>query len=110
MLLNFLDKVDRIIIMEKGRVKYFDTYENLQHSDEIKHIIETLAQISVKKESPADKKEDGKEELKEEPKEEKVDPINERKKSFISESGSKITSNENEEKNEVEWSMYGRFF
>ena len=108
---EFLDKVDRIIIMEKGRVKYFDTYEKLQHSDEIKHIIETLAHVSVKKTTNEETKEN--EESKEEEKETKdtkVEPVNERKKSFISEKGSKITGNENDEKNEVNWSIYLSFF
>lgn len=94
--------------MEKGRVKYFATYEELQHSDEIKHIVETLAHISVKKTSTEESKEA--EDSKEEVKDVKAEPVNERKKSFISETGSKITSNENDEKNEVEWSIYASFF
>jgi len=55
---DFIDRVDRIIIMEGGRIKYIGTYEELQHSDEIKHIIETLAHSSVHDEVDHDKQPD----------------------------------------------------
>lgn len=39
---DFLDKADKIIIMEAGRIKHIGTFDELQHSDEIRHIVETL--------------------------------------------------------------------
>lgn len=99
---EFLEKVDRIIIMEKGRIKYNATYDDLQHSEEIQHIVETLSKVSVKEEDEEKKQI---EELKEQVKEQKGP-----RKSFISAQGSKITTDENEEKIEVGWSIYSKFF
>lgn len=101
---EFLQKVDRIIIMEKGKIKYFGTYEELQHSDEIKHIIETLSQVSVHHSSKTS------EESKENPEDEEQKETEKVKKSFISNNESKIITDENEEKIEVDWSIYYKFF
>jgi len=102
---EFLEKVDRIIIMERGKIKYIATYDELQNSEEIKHIVETLSHVSVKHKDDIeeDKENDGDFEPNAKPK----DAL---KKSFISEKGSKITTNENEEKVDVEWSIYYKFF
>lgn len=101
---EFLDKVDRIIIMEKGRIKYNGTYEEIKHSEEIQHILQSLSKTS--------RKEDG-----EESKEETKDPLEGNKtekedlrKSFLSEKGTNITEDENEEKNDVGWGVYRKFF
>ena len=100
---EFIQKVDRIIIMEKGQIKYFGTYEELQHSDEIKHIVETLSQISVKQHSNEEEKDKENDEAEE-------DKIEDVKKSFISNNEAKIVSDENEEKIEVDWNIYYQFF
>ena len=39
---DFIDRADRIVIMEKGRIKHIGTYDELQHSEVMKHIIDTL--------------------------------------------------------------------
>jgi ABC-type multidrug transport system fused ATPase/permease subunit len=53
---DFLHKADRIIIMEDGIVKYNGTFNELQYSEEIKHVIETIAKTAIDKEES--KKED----------------------------------------------------
>jgi ATP-binding cassette, subfamily C (CFTR/MRP), member 1 len=104
---EFLSKVDRIIIMEKGRVKYIATYDDLQHSEEIKHIVESLKKVSVNKDEDEEESEvTSLEEQKEQIKGKKVDV----RKSFLSDKGTNITKDENEEKIEVSWRVYGRFF
>jgi ATP-binding cassette, subfamily C (CFTR/MRP), member 1 len=103
---EFLDKVDRVIIMEKGRIKYFAPYEDLSHSEEIQHIIETLAKVSVEEEEKETEQEKKQlEELKE-----KLEEENKTRKSFVSEKGTKITDDENEERIDVGWSIYANFF
>lgn len=105
---EFLHKVDRIIIMEKGRIKYIATYEDLQHSEEIQHIIESLSHLDVDKNGSEDEKqlESTADKMS------KTDPqaSQVRKKSFISDKGKKITDDENEEKITVSWGIYARFF
>lgn len=54
---DFIDRVDRIIIMEAGTIKYFGTYQELQHSQEIQHIIQVLAHHSKEEENVEEKKE-----------------------------------------------------
>jgi ATP-binding cassette subfamily C (CFTR/MRP) protein 1 len=106
---EFLSKVDRVIIMEKGRVKYNATYDDLQHSEEIRHIVESLQKVSVKKDHNEEEKEAVElEELKEQIKE-KSDGDNVRK-SFLSDKGTNITKDENDEKIQVNWGVYGKFF
>lgn len=102
---EFLEKVDRIIIMEKGQIKYNATYDDLQHSEEIQHIVETLSKVTVKEEKEENEEKKQLEELKEQIQEQKGP-----RKSFISAKGSHITTDENEEKIEVGWSIYGKFF
>lgn len=40
---DFIEEVDRIVIMENGSIKYIGTYEEIKHSEEIQHIIKRLA-------------------------------------------------------------------
>ena len=101
---EFIQKVDRIIIMEKGKLKYFGTYEELQNSDEIKHIINTLSQISIHNPNNSD---ESNHKASEEVKQEENNQV---KKSFISNNQSKIVSDENDERIEVDWSLYYKFF
>ncbi|CAI2359203.1 unnamed protein product [Moneuplotes crassus] len=102
--IDFIDCVDRIIVMESGRIKYCGTYEELQHSEEIKHIVEVLAHQAGEDDSQEEKKEESKKETKETP-QEKVE-----EKSFISEQGTRITDEENDEKIDVGWNVYKTFF
>jgi ATP-binding cassette, subfamily C (CFTR/MRP), member 1 len=92
---DFLHKADRIIIMEDGKIKYIGTYEELQHSKEIKHVIETIAKTAVNNE-----------EIKEETADDIIDEGPSVRKSFISEEGTNITEDENKEIINVSWSVY----
>lgn len=97
---DFIDKVDRIIIMESGRIKYMGTYEELKHSEEIKHIVKTLASHSIKHNEHEN----------DEPEAEGDDEEIPRSKSFMSINGSNITEDENKEDIEVGWNAYYNFF
>eukprot|EP00345_Euplotes_harpa_P010765 CAMPEP_0168334162 /NCGR_PEP_ID=MMETSP0213-20121227/10081_1 /TAXON_ID=151035 /ORGANISM="Euplotes harpa, Strain FSP1.4" /LENGTH=407 /DNA_ID=CAMNT_0008338709 /DNA_START=1185 /DNA_END=2405 /DNA_ORIENTATION=- len=88
---DFIDRADRIVVMEAGRVKHIGTYDELQHSDEIRHIIETLSQVRHAA---------GNEETKTQP---IADDDAERSKSFVSAEGTNITDEENDEQIEVGW-------
>jgi ATP-binding cassette subfamily C (CFTR/MRP) protein 1 len=101
---DFLDQVDRIVIMESGRIKYIGTYEELQHSDEIKHIIETLAH---KNEEPQEDSKDNEPSKLIEP---EVEEKKERSCSYISQEGTNINDEENDETIEVGWDIYAKFF
>mmetsp|Transcript_19102 Transcript_19102/g.18734 ORF Transcript_19102/g.18734 Transcript_19102/m.18734 type:complete len:705 (+) Transcript_19102:2007-4121(+) len=101
---EFLDQVDRIIVMEKGRIKYIGTYDEIQHSDEIQHILKTLEKTARKNSELEEDKEENKEDK------EDVKPDEKLKKSFMSEKGTNITEDENEEKIVVGWKVYYSFF
>ena len=47
---DFLHLADRIVIMENGAIKHIGSFEELEHSDEIKHVIDTIAQTYIKEE------------------------------------------------------------
>jgi ABC-type multidrug transport system fused ATPase/permease subunit len=101
---DFIDRVDRIIIMENGRIKYIGTYKELQHSEEIKHIIETLAHNkgSDDDDSCIDEQDEDAKRVEEE----KDDEVT----NFLSLKGTSITEDENEEIIDVGWSIYANFF
>ena len=99
---DFLHLADRIIVMEEGRVKYEGTFNELEHSDEIKHVIETIAKTYVK-EDP-DKEANLDDIIDEEP--ESSIQRNSVRRSFLSSSGTKITENENKELANVGWRIY----
>jgi ATP-binding cassette, subfamily C (CFTR/MRP), member 1 len=100
---DFIDKVDRIVIMESGRIKYIGTYEELQHSEEIKHIIETLAH--KKGSDDDDSCIDEQDEDAKRVEEENDDEV----KNFLSLKGTSITEDENEEIIDVSWRIYLTF-
>lgn len=106
---EFLEKVDRIIVMEKGKVKYNGTYEEIQHSDEIQHILKSLEKTARKESENEEDKEEDKDSEEEEDQEEKPDK-DDLKKSHMSEKGTHITEDENEEKIVVGWNVYFSFF
>lgn len=101
---EFLDKVDRVIIMEKGKIKHFASYEELKCSEEIQHIIKTLSKVSIEED-----KEESKVENLEDTAQKMIKEV-ELKKSFVSEKGTKITDDENDEKVNVGWGIYAKFF
>lgn len=102
---DFIDRVDRIIIMENSKIKYMGTYEELQHSDEIKHIVETLASHQIHNDDEEDA-ENKLEEVK------KIEDIMQDMpaKNYLSQEGMKITVNENDESIDVGWDIYAAFF
>lgn len=81
--------------MESGRVKYFGTYEELQHSTEIKHIMKTIADSYMEEE------EKQKGEL-----DDSNDDDNSSKKCNLSKEGANITEDENNELSTVSWNVY----
>lgn len=81
--------------MEAGRVKYFGTYEELQHSTEIKHIMKTIADSYVEEEKK------NKAEL-----DDSNEEDNSSKKCNLSKEGASITEDENNELSTVSWRVY----
>jgi ABC-type bacteriocin/lantibiotic exporter with double-glycine peptidase domain len=47
--IDYLDKADKIIIMENGQIKYFGIFEKIQHSKEIQRIIDSLHKLDLNK-------------------------------------------------------------
>ena len=95
---DFIDRADRIIIMEGGWIKHIGTYQELQHSDEIKHIIETLSHVNNNLKEEEKDSTNNKEEVNEE--------LNPNKQSIINVEGTNITDDENDEQIEVGWEIY----
>ena len=48
---DFLHLADRIVIMENGAIKHMGSFEELEHSDEIKYVIETIAKTDFEEEN-----------------------------------------------------------
>ena len=91
--------------MEGGRVKYEGTFNELEHSDEIKHVIETIAKTSIKDDSH---KEANLDDIIDEEPESNIQSNSIR--SFLSSSGTNITEDENKELIEVGWRAYYKMF
>ncbi|CAI2361005.1 unnamed protein product [Moneuplotes crassus] len=121
---DFLDRVDRIIIMDHCKIKYIGTYEELQGNEVIQHIIETLKKVSQKEEEEevAEIQEielqrktssEGSDSNKNKLDSNELDgPSQDDNKqiSYLSEKSSKITSDEFEEKVSVDWNVYFKYF
>ena len=97
---DFIDKADKIIIMENGKIKSMGTYQQLRDNDEVKDIIKKLSKSTF---------EDEKEEEKSTDEDENLDDKS-LKRSFMSEDGTNITEDENNEIIDVKWSIYRHFF
>lgn len=123
---DFLERFDRIAIMAHGKIKYIGTYEELRDKDEIQHINETLKHVS-EKEQEEEEHEIKEIEIKrktsndgpnssnnydENPEDSNTDNKlrNARKMSYMSVKSLTITTDEYDEKVEVEWSVYFKFF
>ena len=123
---DFLEQVDRIAIMDHGRIKYIGTYDELKNNEVIQHIIEVLKEVSHKEEV-AEELEIKEIELKRKGSSDGAKPSfvsNEadedqsrnnsvtptRKMSYLSTKGSKIISDEYLERIDADWSVYWRFF
>ena len=103
---DFLHLADRIIVMEGGRVKYEGTFTELEHSDEIKHVIKTIAKTFIKDDSH---KEENLDDIIDEEPESNIQR-NSVRRSFLSSSGTNITEDENKELIEVGWRAYYKMF
>ena len=99
---DFIDRADRIVIMEEGKIKHIGTYDELQHSEEMKHIIDIIIKTKLKnqkqKHSNLDDFDDS----------EQND--NSRNNSVQNNYGSKLTEEENDEDIDVPWTIYFKFF
>ncbi|CAI2361540.1 unnamed protein product [Moneuplotes crassus] len=99
--IDFLDRADRIIIMENGMIKYNGPYEDIKHHEEVKHIVESLSH-KTESSNPEESKEEiteGKGEI------EEIEDT----KNYIKKEGSRITDEENDEIIDVNWGVYIRF-
>ena len=103
---EFLHLADRIITMESGSIKPQSPDSELEHSEEIKNMIETIAKTSVKDE--AHKAEEFDDIIDEEP--DKPAQRNSIRRSFLSSSGTNITEDENKELIDVGWRTYYKMF
>ena len=103
--IDFLHLADRVIVMEDGKIKYEGTYNELEKSDEIKNVIETIAKTSIKDEKQNSEYID---DIIED------DPLpNVQKniiKNILNSTGTNITEDENKELIEVNWKTYHRLF
>lgn len=122
---DFLDKVDRIIIMDHCKIKYAGTYEELKDNEVIQHIIESLKEVSEKEQEDEEKEIHDIELKKKTSSEGATDKNgddfegeqqnvrhtmkNARKMSYMSNKASNITSNEFEEKVDAGWGVYCKF-
>jgi len=93
--IDFLDKVDRIIVMDKGRIIYDGTFNELKSNDYFKLILSHMD----KDDSESDEEKDSSEE-------EKFEKYKDSKTNHLSENSTRITTNENEEDANVEWILY----
>ena len=96
--IDFLDKVDRILVMEKGKIIYDGTFEELKTHNYFKMILEHM-----------DKDEELEKEINESDEEQPIEVID-KSKDHMSKVGSTITVNENEEESNVEWKLYVTYF
>ncbi|CAI2363872.1 unnamed protein product [Moneuplotes crassus] len=96
---DFIDCVDRIIVMETGRIKYNGTYEELQHHEEIKHIIEVLAHQAHDEDSSC-----------ENPSEDSPEIEIQQQKPYLEKNIARITEEENNEVINVGWETYRNLF
>ena len=104
--IDFLEHVDRIIIMEKGRIIHDGTYNDLLHTPQMKHIIETqnLTKLEEQKEEFEDLEDSPVKErklLKEKSKEET---------NLMAKEGTIITKDEEDEVITVKWTVYKDYF
>eukprot|EP00345_Euplotes_harpa_P014311 CAMPEP_0168352156 /NCGR_PEP_ID=MMETSP0213-20121227/22369_1 /TAXON_ID=151035 /ORGANISM="Euplotes harpa, Strain FSP1.4" /LENGTH=926 /DNA_ID=CAMNT_0008363285 /DNA_START=845 /DNA_END=3626 /DNA_ORIENTATION=+ len=123
---DFLDRVDRIVIMKHGKIKYIGTYEELKNNDMIQHIIETLKKVSHKQQDEEEheaqelelkrkKSSDGSNkavnpgDLDEEEDSLKKNEAGARKMSYLSTKGSKIIMDEFEERVDADWGVYWKY-
>jgi ATP-binding cassette subfamily C (CFTR/MRP) protein 1 len=122
---DFLERFDRIVIMAHGKIKYMGTYVELKDKEEIQHIIETLKHVS-EKEQEEEEHEMKEIELKKKTSSEEPNGLNiiadesgndndnnvpsARKMSYMSTKSSKIITDEHEEKADVNWIIYVKFF
>ena len=103
---DFLHKADRIVIMEKGKIKHIGTYEELEHSDEIKHVIESIAKTHIEEDKHSEASDDI---IDEAPEDDKNGRLTLRK-SFLSDLGTQITEDENKEIIDVKLDVYQHLF
>ena len=93
--IDFLDRVDKIIIMDKGRIHNQGTYEELKDDEKFKQIIKHITRAEKKDEEEDTKTQESSEE--DESKE---------TKNYMSTEGHKITDREEDEKFTVTWKTY----
>jgi ATP-binding cassette, subfamily C (CFTR/MRP), member 1 len=90
---DFLNKVDRIIVMNKGRIEMDGTFEELKERPYFKKVLKTIHKTEEKEYE----EEDSQNEVKE-------------KKNFMSEKEHKLIEDEDSQEVNITWSTYKKFF
>ena len=102
---EFLNLADRIVIMENGKVKHIGTFENLESSDEIKNVIQTIARTNERENKKFTNSEQSSDSNSE-----KVIKDLQTKRNYLSNESLKIIEDENKEVIEVSWRSYFNLF
>ena len=104
---DFLDRVDRIIVMEKGRIIHQGHFDQIKHLEYFNTILEHMQHKNQKE----DEKEDGnKNEKSKKRKNGSNGHHSERSNSYISHRGSTINKDENEEQVPIGWRSFIKYF
>lgn len=94
--IEYLPKADRIIVMDKGQIQYFGTYEKLEDNQSFEYVKQILSKVEAE-----DHQLHPEEEKLEEP---ELEPV------VDSVQVSKLTQDENEEIVDVGWPTHKQFF
>ena len=97
--IDFLDKVDKILILQNGRIIEQGSYEELKHKDIFQNIVQHMAKSQNDKENK-DSEQTKLEENK----------TKNKKQNYMSEKTHKLTTNDEDENLEIAWESYMIFF
>lgn len=93
---DFIEHVDRIIILENGMIKSNGSFDELKETEELQHIIKTLDKTKV---GQKDQDSDSSQEV----------YTTKTTKNYISEKGKKLLKDEEEEEVTVDWQVYMKY-
>lgn len=99
--IDFLDKVDRIIVLDKGNIIHNGVFEDLKHMEYFNTIIKRITKDEILSEEKTN-------EIANTNELSKYEDLKLRK-NYLSLKGSTITSNENEEKTKVDWKLHLKY-
>lgn len=105
---DFLDRVDRIIVMEKGRIIHQGHFDQLKHLEYFNTILEHMKQKNVKEDEKEEDKSNGKNGKKRNGS--TTSRRSQRSNSYISHRGSTINKDENDEQIDIGWRSFIKYF